>query len=261
MQLTESLTWIARHQTVQAGFQLPDWSRRGFYDRTNFGGTFYFSNLDAYAAGRPYAFTQQQGNGDLALLEKQVGAYIKDDWQVRPGLSLSVRPALRLAELLSRQQQCRAARRRSPTRRANRKTNVIRGGVRPLQRSQRPRHYRRRCCTPQPGGLQRYVITDPGVSRSVRLRGGRRAAAESSCSSRRTCRFRRRCSSASASIVNCERDDAVARLHRRARLRPVPLARRQRAAAAALSRASRSGRTARSARSNRPDARPATRCK
>ena len=37
---------------------------------------------------RPYAFTQQQGNGDLALLEKQVGTYIKDDWQVRPGLSI-----------------------------------------------------------------------------------------------------------------------------------------------------------------------------
>ena len=48
-----------------------------------------FSNLDAYAAGRPYAFTQQQGNGDLAFLEKQVGAYIKDDWQGRPDLSLS----------------------------------------------------------------------------------------------------------------------------------------------------------------------------
>ena len=75
---------------VQAGFQLPDWSRRGFYDRTNFGGTFYFSGLDAYASGMPYAFTQQQGNGDLALLEKQVGTYIKDDWQVRSGLSLNV---------------------------------------------------------------------------------------------------------------------------------------------------------------------------
>jgi outer membrane receptor protein involved in Fe transport len=74
---------------VQAGFQLPDWSRRGFYDRTNFGGTFFFANLDAFNAGRPYAFTQQQGNGDLAFLEKQVGAYVKDDWQARPGLSIS----------------------------------------------------------------------------------------------------------------------------------------------------------------------------
>ena len=90
MQLNENMTWSAGHQTIQAGFQLPDWSRRGFYDRTNFGGTYYFSNLGTYAAGQPYAFTQQQGNGDLALLEKQVGAYLKDDWQAKPNLSLSL---------------------------------------------------------------------------------------------------------------------------------------------------------------------------
>ncbi|MEP7118084.1 MAG: TonB-dependent receptor [Acidobacteriota bacterium] len=89
-QLTESLVWIRGHHQVQGGFQLPDWSRRGFFDRTNVAGTYYFGGLEAYAAGRPYAFIQQQGNGDLAFLEKQVGTYLKDDWQVRPGLSLSL---------------------------------------------------------------------------------------------------------------------------------------------------------------------------
>jgi hypothetical protein len=89
-QLNESLTWSAGHHTVQAGLQLPDWSRRGFYDRTNFGGTYFFSSLQAYAAGQPYAFTEQQGNGTLALLEKQIGLYVKDDWQVRSNLSLSL---------------------------------------------------------------------------------------------------------------------------------------------------------------------------
>ena len=49
--LNESLAWTKGHHLIQAGFQLPDWSRRGFYDRTNFGGTFYFAGLDAYAAG------------------------------------------------------------------------------------------------------------------------------------------------------------------------------------------------------------------
>jgi len=89
MQLTTSLAWTKSRHLVQTGFQLPDWSRRGFYDRSNFGGTFYFAGLDAYAAGAPYAFIQQQGNGDLAFLEKQVGVYVKDDWQVRPGLTAS----------------------------------------------------------------------------------------------------------------------------------------------------------------------------
>src|SRR5262249_1514630 len=75
-QSNASLTWTTAHHLVQTGFQLPDWSRRGFYDRTNLGGTFYFAGLTAYEAGRPYSFVQQQGNGDLAFLEKQVGAYV-----------------------------------------------------------------------------------------------------------------------------------------------------------------------------------------
>ena len=89
-QMTESLVWIKGHHQLQTGFQLPDWSRRGFFDRTNFNGTYYFSGLDTYASGRPYAFIQQQGNGDIAFLEKQVGTYVKDDWQARPGLSASM---------------------------------------------------------------------------------------------------------------------------------------------------------------------------
>ena len=90
IQLNESLAWTKGTHLIQAGFQLPDWSRRGFDDHTNVGGTFYFSGLDAYAGGRPYAFIQQRGNGDLALLEKQVGTYVKDDWQLRPGLSIGL---------------------------------------------------------------------------------------------------------------------------------------------------------------------------
>ncbi|HZR23547.1 MAG TPA: carboxypeptidase regulatory-like domain-containing protein [Vicinamibacterales bacterium] len=90
MQSTASLAWTTGQHLVQTGFQLPDWSRRGFYDRTNFGGTFYFASLAAYGAGQPYAFIQQQGNGDLAFLEKQVGTYVKDDWQMKPGVTLSL---------------------------------------------------------------------------------------------------------------------------------------------------------------------------
>src|SRR5207248_3128051 len=86
--LNESLSWIHGPHQVRAGFQLPDWSRRGFYDRTNFGGTFFFASLDDYVTARPYAFTQQLGNGDLAFLEKQVGVFVKDDWQILSGLTI-----------------------------------------------------------------------------------------------------------------------------------------------------------------------------
>ena len=162
MNLNESLAWTKGHHLVQAGFQLPDWSRRGFYDRTNFGGTFTFSGLDAYTLDRPrpYAFTQQQGNGDLAFLEKQVGTYIKDDWQALPGLSLSfglrydwqnyfhdnnnVAPRFSLAY--------------AP---GNKKTNVLRAGIGVFNDRSGPVVIAD-VLHSQPGGLIKYVITDPG---------------------------------------------------------------------------------------------------
>ena len=88
-QLTESLGWTTPHHFVQWGFQVPDWSRRGFEDRSNFAGTFYFSSLDAYAKRQPYAFIQQQGNGTIAPVEKLIGTYVKDDWRIGKQLSAS----------------------------------------------------------------------------------------------------------------------------------------------------------------------------
>ena len=90
IQASESLTWTNGHHLTQLGFQVPDWSWRSFDDQTNAGGTFSFAGLPAYAAGRPYAFTQQEGNGKVTWLEKVLGVYVKDDWQARPGVTVSL---------------------------------------------------------------------------------------------------------------------------------------------------------------------------
>ncbi len=157
--LNESIAWIHGAHQVQAGFQLPDWSRRGFYDQTNFGGTFFFSSLDAYVRGMPYAFTQQQGNGDLALLEKQVGAYIKDDWQLGGGVSLSA--GLRYDwqnyfhddnNLVPRVSIAFAP--------GDKKTNVIRAGIGMFNDRSGPVVIAD-VLHSLPGGLTRYVITNP----------------------------------------------------------------------------------------------------
>ena len=159
MQLTQSLSWTTGHHLIQAGFQLPDWSERGFNDHTNFAGTYSFAGLTAYEAGRPYSFLQQQGNGDLAFLEKVVGTYVKDDWQARPGLSFSfgarydwqnyfhdsnnVVPRASVAWAIGDQ-----------------KTNVVRAGAGVFTDRTGPvpiadlLHF-------QPGGLVRYLINDP----------------------------------------------------------------------------------------------------
>ena len=237
-QLTESLVWIKGHHQVQAGFQLPDWSRRGFFDRTNFNGTYYFSGLDTYAAGRPYSFIQQQGNGDVTFLEKQVGTYLKDDWQVASGILGLVRGPLRLAELFSRHQQLRAAR-----------LDCVRAGQQEDRTSSASVSASSTIAAApraiadllqfQPGGLIRYVISNPSYPDPVQ--SGRRQPTQH----RAACA--RRADSADGAIQRRHRSpvaqgaDAVGDLHRRARLSPLPLARYQRAAAAALSDASQSG--------------------
>lgn len=89
-QLSENLAITRGSHFLQVGFQVPDWSRRGFSDRSGFGGTYYFADLSAYAAEQPYAFVQQRGNGDVVWLEKVLGAYANDNWQLGPRATLSV---------------------------------------------------------------------------------------------------------------------------------------------------------------------------
>jgi hypothetical protein len=158
--MNESLVWIAGKHLVQAGFQLPDWSRRGFEDRTNFGGTFYFASLDAYVNGKPYSFIQQQGNGDLAFLEKQVGTYIKDDWQVRPGLSIGYGLRYDWQNYFhdSNNFAPRVSVAYAPD---NKKTNVFRAGVGVFNDRSGPVAIAD-ILHSQPGGLTRHVITSPG---------------------------------------------------------------------------------------------------
>jgi outer membrane receptor protein involved in Fe transport len=69
---------------------IPDWSRRRFDDNSNAGGTFFFSSLADYASGRPYAFTEQVGNGHVAFLEKVVGFFVQDEMRLSPRLSASL---------------------------------------------------------------------------------------------------------------------------------------------------------------------------
>ena len=160
MNLNESLAWTWGHHLIQAGFQLPDWSRRGFEDRTNFGGTFYFSGLDTYATGTPYAYIQQQGNGELALLEKQMGTYIKDDWQARPGLSVSAGMRYDWQNYFHDNNNI-APRFSVAYAPGNKKTNVIRAGLGVFNDRSGPVVIAD-VLHSQPGGLIKYVITDPG---------------------------------------------------------------------------------------------------
>jgi hypothetical protein len=60
-QANDIASYSAGRHMLKIGLNVPDWSRRGVHDASNFGGTFHFSNLADYAANRPYAYTVQQG--------------------------------------------------------------------------------------------------------------------------------------------------------------------------------------------------------
>jgi len=88
--LVDAVTWSPGRHAVKAGINIPDWSWRGLDDRTNTTGTFYFSSLADYTAGRPYSLVAQRGDGHVAFLEKVVGLFAQDEIRVRPNLSLDI---------------------------------------------------------------------------------------------------------------------------------------------------------------------------
>jgi outer membrane receptor protein involved in Fe transport len=90
VQLNDVASWSAGRHLVKFGINMPDWSRRGVDNNNNFGGTFYFSSLDDFAAARPYAFQIQQGPGHVVYWQKELGGFVQDDIKVRPDLTVAL---------------------------------------------------------------------------------------------------------------------------------------------------------------------------
>ncbi|MEZ5398908.1 MAG: TonB-dependent receptor [Bryobacteraceae bacterium] len=88
-----SITWLVtqttRQHTLKYGFNVPDWSRRGLSDRTNQIGTLSFASLGDLSANRPFAAVLQRGDPRVVFIEKNVGGFLQDEWQLRPNLSLA----------------------------------------------------------------------------------------------------------------------------------------------------------------------------
>jgi hypothetical protein len=88
-----SITWLltrtAGRHTMKYGFNVPDWSRRGLSDRANDIGTLFYASLADYAIGRPFAAVLQRGNPRTIFVEKNLGGFFQDEYQVRPNLSLA----------------------------------------------------------------------------------------------------------------------------------------------------------------------------
>ncbi len=87
--LAEAVTLVRGQHLVKAGIQIPDFSRRGFDDRSNREGTYTFSSLEDYAVGRPLSFSRLEGDGALVFLQKVFGAFVQDQISVTDRLSIT----------------------------------------------------------------------------------------------------------------------------------------------------------------------------
>jgi hypothetical protein len=87
--LNNILSWSAGKHDVRTGINVPDISRRGLNDYTNFVGTFTFSTLQDYVQRRPFSLLQQQGNGHVVFVETVIGGFFQDEYHLRSNLTLS----------------------------------------------------------------------------------------------------------------------------------------------------------------------------
>ena len=90
LKINDIVNWTHKHHYIKFGINIPNLSRRAWEDDSNRLGTFSFSSLAAYAAGTPYAFTQQAGIGRTVFWMNEIGAYFQDQIQLRPNLQAAV---------------------------------------------------------------------------------------------------------------------------------------------------------------------------
>lgn len=81
------LSWSKGKHLVRGGMDVPDWTRQTYEDFGNRQGTVQFASLDDFRAGRPFAFTQQVGDGRVSFRQRTVGLFIQDTINLRPGLT------------------------------------------------------------------------------------------------------------------------------------------------------------------------------
>jgi hypothetical protein len=80
---------VGRNHQVRVGFLL-EGGNYGFFDARNAAGTFTFSSIEAYLAGRPTQYTQRIGQVNTSFRQYQLGFFVQDDIRVSNRFSYSV---------------------------------------------------------------------------------------------------------------------------------------------------------------------------
>ena len=88
VEVASDIDYVKGRHSARAGFLLEGgWYRSD--DARNTGGTFTFSSLEAYEAGRPTTYTRRVGDPLVKYGHAQLGLYAQDDYRVARSLNLS----------------------------------------------------------------------------------------------------------------------------------------------------------------------------
>ena len=88
-ELADNLDLPFKKHAVRLGFQL-EAMRFDSSELRNQNGTFIFSSLDAFHAGRPATYTRRAGAGAVEFDQVQFGWYAQDDWRVAKNFTFSL---------------------------------------------------------------------------------------------------------------------------------------------------------------------------
>ncbi len=87
-EFADNLDFAVRKHLMRAGV-LFEATQIQSNELRNQNGSFIFSSLDAFLAGRPATYTRRSGEGRVDFDQLQLGWYAQDDWRVRKNLTLN----------------------------------------------------------------------------------------------------------------------------------------------------------------------------
>ena len=90
VKINDVLSWNRGRNLLKMGINIPNWTRIGLDDFTDFGGEFTFSSLQDYANNHPLLYALQRGQTHYVFTYKELAGFIQDQIRVQPKLSITV---------------------------------------------------------------------------------------------------------------------------------------------------------------------------
>lgn len=88
--LSDDLSVVRGNHTFKLGSSLRQVRSDGGRINNAFAGRIFFPSIGAFLAGQPLSYTKLDGNPLIGLRRWEWGAYVQDDWRIRPNLTLNL---------------------------------------------------------------------------------------------------------------------------------------------------------------------------